>query len=106
MTYPTGSGTITNNTGPVFPSGNVGAAPPYGAPGAASNVAEPANPTQDPATWNYTNSETSTQKALSTSVYNVAQQGVLAATNTAAVILAGVSSRDFTYFTGINDAKG
>jgi hypothetical protein len=57
MSYPNGAGTITNNYGPALPN-SATQSPPYGAPGVAANVAQivPA-----PATYNFTNSETSNQ---------------------------------------------
>jgi len=139
MTYPaSGAGVFTGNYGPSIPNaGTVGIAPPYGAPGAAANVAATV---PSPATFNFTNSETSTQNIVTELIeaqtdatawaavdatnpptppgLNIAQttpaaptgtfvqSGLLYIVNAASVQLAGVGSSGFTYFTGINDAKG
>ena len=64
MTYPSGSGTITNNYGPGTPNGATqGQSAPFtGTPSAGANVAQ-TNPS--PGSWNSTNSETSTQELVS-----------------------------------------
>ena len=99
MTFPSGSGTVVNNYGPTTPNpGTVGIAPPFGAPGTSANVAQTV---PSPATYNFSNSITSTQESLNGVGPNIAQQGPVAITNSSSVLLAGVAVSGFTFFTGI-----
>jgi hypothetical protein len=107
MTYPSGSGTMTNNYGPCFaPAATEGQAPPFPAPGAP-----PAAPgtaaVQDPAVYNFNNTITSTQELLNGTNENVTQQGSPALTNVSAVNLAGnaIGTLSFVQFTGAYQAK-
>lgn len=83
MTYPSGSGTINNNWGPASPTANGADAPiypPTATPPATGSLSPPQSPsgsvTNEAATWNFANDETSTQEFL-TNVHPVesAQQG-------------------------------
>jgi hypothetical protein len=83
MTYPSGSGTISNNWGPAQPTANGGDAPVYpptATPSAPGNLAPPQSPsgsvTNESATFNYAHGVTSTAEFLTdVIVVDSAQQG-------------------------------
>jgi hypothetical protein len=104
MTYPAGAGVITNNYGPGAANGATqGQAAPFGAPGAAANVAQtvPA-----PASFNFANGIESTQKMLNSTLENVPQQGSRYIVNASAVTLAGLKvGRDQAYYTGLDNGS-
>jgi hypothetical protein len=99
MTFPAGAGVVTNNFGPGTPSGSAGA-PPYGTPPAAANVADQ-TPTSDTATYNFTHAITSTQESINNTALNAPIQGLPYNTNSSQVLLAGVPSTGFTYFSSV-----
>ena len=102
MTYPSGSGTVTNNYGPGTPNqGTQGQTTPFGAPGAASTFLDspgfasltPRNFTNS---WNFVNSQLAVQ--VDEDTLEGPQQGVLAISNAAAVNLAGYGVGQLQFF--------
>jgi hypothetical protein len=99
MTYPAGAGVVTGNYGPYAPStstaiagGSSGISVVATAPGAPANVAEPTFPTNDPASYNFTNRIMSSQEAINgANGLVLPQQGVNAIANVTSVTLAGYS---------------
>jgi|HubBroStandDraft_6_1064221.scaffolds.fasta_scaffold297353_1 hypothetical protein len=82
MTYPTGSGTITNQWGPALPTVNGGDAPVYpptATPSATGSLAPPQSPsgsvTGQSAPFNFAHTITSTQEFLTNVELDDAQQG-------------------------------
>jgi hypothetical protein len=104
MTYPSGSGTISNNWGPALPTANGGDAPVYpptATPSPTASTVAPQSPsgsvTNQAATWNFANTESSTRFYLD-SILNVdsVQWGTPALTHSQIVadVTVNVSSKN------------